>query len=119
MFKPGDKVMVVNTKTVNPLSDAQEHDSGVTERPEFGRIYVVSDCWETSIGSQVWLIGMGALFAPIINGFKTGWRAENFRKLEEIKASVELRRQSLGHLRPGEVFAKWQRIIDREIDRDL
>jgi len=52
--------------------------------PQFGKVYVVADCWDTDIGPQWFPVGFGA--TPIIHGRKTGWACKYFRKLDEIKA---------------------------------
>ncbi len=52
--------------------------------PEFGKVYVVSDVWDTRIGPQMMLVGFGP--APYIHGFKTGWLCKYFRLLEEVQA---------------------------------
>lgn len=78
-FQPGDKVMRVATISRRPVGP----EYAPKRVPQFGEILCVEDCWGTTIGNQVMFAGFGGPY--FFNGRKTGWQAEAFRKVEEIK----------------------------------
>lgn len=90
MFEPGDKVMRIGTPPKDRNVIVWPGGS-----PQFGRVYCVIDCWQTSRGPMVWLVGFGSSTVPIMNGFKTGWDARAFRKIEEIR-EMERRKKGAG-----------------------
>jgi len=81
MFNPSDKVIRVGSTSPNSKNVFW---GWAGKQPSMGKVYVVSDCWNTPIGPQLMLVGFGP--APILNGKKTGWACKYFRLLDEVKA---------------------------------
>lgn len=88
MFAPGDKVMRVGSTSPNVKTIVDYRGT----RPQFGKVYVVSHCWMTSLGPQCFFVGFGE--PPIFHGKATGWMCKYFRKLEEIKAQNAVTKES-------------------------
>lgn len=81
-FQPGDKVMRVGSEC------RRDHaiPAPPSGWPEWGQVYCVEDFWEGPQFNVVMLVGFGGWV--VINGMNVGWRAVNFRKVEEIKLCV-------------------------------
>jgi len=81
MTNPDDQIFTIGDKIVRV---DRSHNRGMAHNyaiPRCGIVYCVSDCWETVIGWQCWLVGWGP--TPIITGLKTGWSTAPFRKVSE------------------------------------
>ncbi len=81
-FKPGDKVMRVGSVSGN----AFRYDG---PKPKFGAVYCVEDFYEGPSFNAVMLVGFGGWRFRPGNPYPIGWRAINFRKVEEIKLCIE------------------------------
>lgn len=77
-FNPGDKVMRVGNNTPGIACIHYPHD-----RPVFGKVYCVAECFRNQNHTQVWLVGFPPGYG--ICGHKVGWPADAFRLVEEIK----------------------------------
>ena len=82
-FKPGDKVMRVGSSY--RVEYSMRCESGI---PQFGNVYCVESFWEGPQFNVVMLVGFGGWrYSP--NGDPVGWRAINFRSVEEIKTCLK------------------------------
>jgi hypothetical protein len=81
-FQPGDKVIRVASICHNP---GRRHPGGA---PQFGKVYVIRDCWTCEHGyNRVSVVGFSE--GTNSGGFRAGWVATNFRKVEEIRLCIE------------------------------
>jgi hypothetical protein len=78
-FEPGDKVMRVASECRHT-----GRKSNTGKAPEFGKVYCVEDFYEGSEFNVVMLVGFGG-WVYDSRGRPVGWRAINFRKVDEIK----------------------------------
>jgi hypothetical protein len=89
-FQPGDKVMRVGDNTPGARL-AHELAPPPDARPKYGVVYCVEDFWEGPQRNVVMLVGFGGW--TYCDGFKAGWPAASFRKVEEIKICLAAARQ--------------------------
>ena len=83
-FKPGDKVM-----RVNPGHRPGNYPGNdIPGFPQMGQVYCVEDFYEGPQFNAVMLVGFGGWRRHPIDGSPVGWRAADFRKVEEIKLCV-------------------------------
>ncbi len=81
MFEPGDKVICVNDRDIDPMG-VRIHGG---RRPVKNELYCVEDCW--SDDGQVFavsLVGMPATPRALAEA-RFGWFAWRFRKVEELR----------------------------------
>ena len=79
-FAINDKVMRV-ASTLNPRAVNHVHPNGITE---MGKVYCVTEIWFNEY-LQSYAMALAGFPALSINGFKTGFRCANFRKVEEAR----------------------------------
>jgi len=82
-FQPGDKVMRVAGNTKNGSIYPTNR-----RKPRYGEILCVEDFWEGPNYNVVMFVGFGG-WAYDHRGWKVGWPASAFRKVDEIKLIVE------------------------------
>tara|TARA_R110002096_G_scaffold91625_9_gene207302 strand:- start:15229 stop:15522 length:294 start_codon:yes stop_codon:yes gene_type:complete len=81
MFEPGDKVICVNDRDIDPLG-IKIHGG---KHPIENQLYCIEDCWsDNDIIFAVSLVGMPARPKTFRNA-RFGWFAWRFRKVEELR----------------------------------
>ncbi len=82
-FQAGDKVMRVGSE----YAKARVYRGYQGSSPQFGTVYCVEGFYEGPDFNVVMLVGFGVWHYDSI-GRPIGWRAVNFRKVDEIKLCI-------------------------------